>query len=185
MEKLKAKLADLLAAFGRLTEREKRMVMVAGVAVVFFVVFIVLYSFGASADRTKRRIADKTTKLAQVQNLATSFRAAEQVRQGVEQKLDASNIRLISYVEEKATAAGLDTPSMQPKADVALGDGRIVESSVEFTLTDVPLGRLVDFLTSIETGPGVVKVKYLRIEPRVANETLTAWVTVSTYKLKK
>ena len=61
---------------------------------------------------------------------------------------------------------------------------KIVESAVELTLTDVKLNRLVDFLTAVEAGPGIVKVKYLRLEPRPAQETVTAWLTVATYKLK-
>jgi general secretion pathway protein M len=52
------------------------------------------------------------------------------------------------------------------------------------TLTDVKLNRLVDFLQAVEAGPGIVKVKYLRLEPRPAQETVTAWLTVATYKLK-
>ena len=45
-------------------------------------------------------------------------------------------------------------------------------------------GRLTDFLAGVEAGPGVVKVKYLRLEPRVKDETVTAYVTVATYHLK-
>jgi general secretion pathway protein M len=43
---------------------------------------------------------------------------------------------------------------------------------------------LVEFLQAIENGPGVVKVKYLRLEPRPQNETITAWLTIATYRLK-
>jgi general secretion pathway protein M len=31
----------------------------------------------------------------------------------------------------------------------------------------------------------VVKVKYLRIEPRVNDQTVTAWATIATYRLKQ
>lgn len=185
MEKLKALLSDAQASFSRLTERERRLVGIAAVAVAVFVVSLVLLSFSSSASSYRKRTEDKLRKLAQVQALAASFRDAEQQRQGVERQLTASNIRLISYIEEKGTAAGLDIPTMNPKADVTLGDdGKIVESSVELTLTDITLGRLVDFLSGVETGPGVVKVKSLRVEPRPANENLTAWVTIATYRMK-
>jgi len=61
----------------------------------------------------------------------------------------------------------------------------IVESTVELTLTDVPLSKLVAFLALVERGPGVVRVKSLRIEPRLKENVLTAWATVATYKLKE
>ncbi|MBI3185219.1 MAG: type II secretion system protein M [Myxococcales bacterium] len=184
MEKLRTLISDAQASFARLTERERRLVGIAALAVVGFVVFLIAFSFSSSADAYRRRTQDKLSKLGEVQALAASYRDAEQQRQGVERQLGASNIRLISYVEEKGTAAGLDIPTINPKADVTLGDGKIVESAVELTLTDISLGRLVDFLSLVEAGPGVVKVKNLRVEPRVASETLTAWVTIATYRLK-
>jgi len=55
---------------------------------------------------------------------------------------------------------------------------------VEFTLTDVQITRLVNFLTAVEQGPGVVRVKFLRIEPRTKDGVLTAWTTVAAYRLK-
>jgi general secretion pathway protein M len=74
---------------------------------------------------------------------------------------------------------------MTPKNDVGIGDGQIIESSVELTFTDVDLRKLHSFLLDVESGPGVVKVKNLRLEPRASAETLTAWTTVATYKMKQ
>ncbi len=185
MDKIKALLSDANSWFTRLTQRERRLVALAASAVGVFVLFLILFSFSNSAAGYRRRTRDNLVKLAEVQALAASFREAEQARQGVERQLSASNIRLFSYVEEKGTAAGLDIPTITPKSDVPLGDGKIIESSVELTLTDVPLGKLVSFLSSVETGAGVVKVKFLRIEPKVASETLTAWATIATYHMKQ
>jgi general secretion pathway protein M len=184
MDQLKALLADAQAWFSRLTQRERMLVLGAGGGLLAFILFLVLFSFGSSADSTRRRIKTKSETLAKVQELAANYGQAEAARQDVERQLSGNNVRLISYLTEKGTAAGLEIPSITPKADVPVGDGRILESSAEMTLTDITLGKLVDFLGSIEQAPGIVKVKYLRIEPRVQNETLTAWVTVATYKMK-
>jgi len=48
----------------------------------------------------------------------------------------------------------------------------------------VSLPKLVDFLGSLEQGPGVVRVTALRIEPRPKDGVLTAWTTVTSYRLK-
>ncbi len=53
------------------------------------------------------------------------------------------------------------------------------------TLTDITVNRLVDFFSAVERGPGVVKVKLLRLEPRTSNQTLTVWATIATYRLKE
>lgn len=186
MDQLKTLISDLQAKYAALTGRERRLVSIAGGAVVCFILFIMIFSFSSSAAGTRRRTEEKLTKLRDVQVLATSFREAESQRQAAERQLSASNIRLLSYLEEKATAAGLETPTMNPKGDVNVDrEGKIVESSVELTLTDISLRQLHEFLQTVESGPGVVKVKYLRVEPKPANETLTAWTTVATYRLKQ
>jgi len=174
----------LQTTFATLSVRERRMVAAAGTAVVAFIIFMVLFSFSNKADAIRNRTRTKAEQLAQVEQLAAGYRVQKAKQDAAERELMASNVRLISYLEEKATRAGLDLPTINPKADVPLDGTKIVESAMELTLTDVTLGRLVEFLTSVEAGPGIVKVKYLRIEPRVQNETVTAWVTVATYKLK-
>src|SRR5216684_1486723 len=54
----------------------------------------------------------------------------------------------------------------------------------KLTLTDITVNRMVDFFSAVERGPGVVKVKLLRLEPRTSNQTLTVWATIATYRLK-
>lgn len=174
----------LQTSFAALSSREKRMVGGAGLAVTVFVVFMVVFTFGNKADAIRRRTAEKIARLEEVQTLAAGYREAKGKQDALENQLRASNVRLASYLEEKAKPAGLELPSINPKADIPLEGSKIVESSVEVTLTDVKLNRLLDFLAAVEAGPGIVKVKYLRLEPRPAQETVTAWLTVATYKLK-
>ncbi|MCY1015396.1 type II secretion system protein GspM [Pyxidicoccus sp. MSG2] len=177
--------APVTTWFERLSDRERRMVSIAGAALLTFIVFAVLVGFANSASGYRKRTQDKLAKLQEVQALAASYREAQAARQSVEQQLTSSNVQLISYIEDKATAAGLQAPNMTPKGDVGVGDGKIIESSVELNFTDVDLRKLTDFLRTVESGPGVVKVKYLRIEPRPASDTLAAWTTVATYRMKQ
>ena len=175
-------------SFAALSMREKRMVGGAGLAVTLFVVFMVSFSFSNKADAIRRRTAEKIIKLEEVQTLASGYRDAKARQDALEGQLRASNVRLVSFLEEKAKPAGIELPSINPKADIPLEGSKIVESAVEVTLTDVKLNRLIDFLQSVEAGPGIVKVKYLRLEPRPnavpENGTVTAWLTVATYRLK-
>lgn len=176
--------STIQTSFAALSSREKRMVGGAGLAAAVFIVFMVIFSFGNKADAIRRRTAEKIIKLDEVQTLASGYRDAKAKQDALENQLRASNVRLVSYLEDKAKPVGIELPSINPKADIPLEGSKIVESSVEVTLTDVKLNRLVDFLQSVEAGPGIVKVKYLRLEPRPAQETVTAWLTVATYKLK-
>jgi len=184
MERIRALWSELQTRFMGLTQRERMLVTVAGAAVLVFVLFLTLYTSASNASATRRRTADKLAKLQSAQELAQSFREADALRRRTEQQLQGSNLQLISYLEERGTAAGLEIPAMNPKGDVALGDGKIVESSVELTLTDVPLANFYNFISEVERGPGLIKVKHLRIEPRPGQETLTAWVNIAAYKMR-
>lgn len=175
---------NLQTSFAALSAREKRMVIGASLAVSVFIVFMVTLSFSSKANAIRRRTADKVAKMEEVQTLAAGYRDAKAKQDALEGQLRASNVRLVSYLEDKAKPAGLELPSINPKADVPLEGSKIIESAVELTLTDVRLDRLLEFLRAVEAGPGIVKVKYLRLEPRPAQETVTAWLTVATYKLK-
>lgn len=185
MERIRAMFGEVQTWFSGLTQRERRLVTIAGAATVAFALFLVLYTSATSASTTRRRMAEKERKLAEAAQLAQSYREADQARRRTEQQLSGSNLQLISYLEERGTAAGLEIPTMNPKGDVVLGDGKIVESSVELTLTDVPLAQFYAFISEIERGPGLIKVKRLRLEPRPNNETLTAWVNIAAYRTRQ
>ncbi|MFL5318288.1 MAG: type II secretion system protein GspM [Myxococcaceae bacterium] len=184
MDQLKQLIAPVQTWFQSLSLRERRLVLMAGSAVLVFVLLMTFLSFSSSARSYQKRTDQKLTQLTEVQQLAMSFHEAEQARANVENNLRRSDVKLITYLEEKGTAVGLDIPTMNPKGDLPIGDGTIIESSVELTLTDITLTKLVDFLNAVEAGPGVVKVKYLRVEPKPANENLTAWATIATYRMK-
>lgn len=184
MERLRLLWADLQAWFLRLNPRERVMVTTAGGATLVVVTFVTLFLLSSSADATRHRTQSKLQRLAEAEQLAAGYSEAERVRKQAEAALTSSDVSLPTYVDEKGRKAGLEIPSLNPKGDVPVGDGRIIESSVELTLTDVSLSRLVDFLGTLERGPGVVRVTFLRIEPRPKDGVLTAWTTVTSYRLK-
>ena len=184
MNQLKLLLGNLQSWLASLSTRERRMVFGAAGGVAVFILFVVLTGISSTGHATERRIQDKLGKLQEVQELAATFTDSQNKRQQVERQLSGNGIKLISYIQEKGTSAGLDIQSMNPKSDAPLGEGgNIIESAVELTLTDVNIRRLVDFLTSVEVG-GAVKVKTLRMEPHKATDNLTAWLTIVTYRIK-
>lgn len=184
MERLRLLWGDLQAWYLKLSARERVMVSAAAGATLVVVTFLVLFLLSSSADATRRRTQSKLQRLAEAEQLAAGYAEAERVRKQAEAALTASEVSLITYVAEKGKQVGLEIPSLNPKGEIPVGDGRIVENSVELTLTDVALPRLVDFLGSLEQGPGVVRVTFLRIEPRPKDGVLTAWTTVTAYRLK-
>ncbi|MGQ0506240.1 MAG: type II secretion system protein GspM [Myxococcaceae bacterium] len=182
MDKLKQLINDAQVAHGRLTARERKLLMIAGGAVLTFILFLIVFSFASSASGYRKRTDTKLKQLQEVQALAATFAQADAQRKEVERELQSNNLRLGAYIEEKGNAIGLVIPSMSNAGPFAVGDGKITETTVDFNLNDITLRRLTDFLTSIETPQ--VKVKYIRIEPKLSAETLTARINVATYQMK-
>src|SRR5262245_27106749 len=112
MDQLRALIQNAIAWFQRLTQRERRLVLLAGGAVSVFILFMIFFSFASTAASTRKRTETKIENLQKVQALAASYREAEQQRQNVERQLSQSNVQLISYLEDKGEHAGLDIRSM-------------------------------------------------------------------------
>ncbi|HZW89017.1 MAG TPA: type II secretion system protein GspM [Myxococcaceae bacterium] len=184
IERLRLLWADVQAWYLRLNPRERVLVTSAGGVTVVVVVFVVLFLLASSADSTRRRTESKLQRLAEAEQLAAGYAEAERARKQAEAALTSSEVSLPTYVDERGKKVGLDIPSLTPHGDLPVGDGRIVQSNVDLTLTDITLPRLVDFLGALEQGPGVVRVTNLRIEPRPKDGVLTAWTTVTAYRLK-
>lgn len=173
------------AAYSRLNAREKRLVSLMFVTLACVLLFSLVMSFHRSAQKYLTQIEAAKVRLSEAQKLSGSYRANESKRLSFENQLKNNNVQLISYLEEKGAAAGLSIPTIYPRPETPVGESNISESTVELTLTDIRIDRLVNFLKSVEAPDGIIKVKQVRIEPRVANETLTAWVTVAAYRMKQ
>ncbi len=177
-------MSNLQEWFATLSERERRLTAFAGLAATVFLVFLVMFTSANTANAIRLRTQTKITQLAQIQSLATGYREQKAAQEAVEQQLANSNVRLASFLEQQATDTGVPLPSITPKPDQTLEGTKIIESVVELTVTDVKLSRLIEFMNRIESGPGMVKIKNVRLEPRVAQENVTAWLSVATYHTK-
>ena len=110
---------NLTSSFATLSSRERRLVMIAGAVLSLFIVFLVTWNFSSSADAIRKRTQSKLSRLEEVQELAATYRDAKGVQEAFELRLASSNVRLISYLEDKGNKAGLSIPSINPKADVS------------------------------------------------------------------
>ncbi len=138
---MKELIARLQSSFATLSQRERRMVSLAGAAISVFVLFMVVHSVLDEGRLDPRAHLQKLRKLDEVQTLALGFRETEAKRLAIETQLKQSNIRLITYLEDKAGKTGIELPSINLKVDVTLDGDQIVESAVELALTDVNFGR--------------------------------------------
>lgn len=186
METMRKLRADFEAWFTRLSQRERMMVSLAGVAVVVFIVFMG-YTGVQRGIRTRETSIDRKTQvLAQVGKLAQGYRAVQAERLQLEAKLKGPPVQLMSYVAQTGQRLGIDVNDLRPGA-AAPGSAtdRVVEETVEVNLPKLDLPKLAALLQELERGPGVVKVRRLALRSRNDDPAaVDVTIVVATYQLK-
>lgn len=182
MEQLKRLFSDAGEAFGRLSSREKLMVFGAAAAVLAFAVFVVSVRFSGALRQGESRIASKMRQLQEAQSLAAGYSQAEKERAALDRQLKSNNVKLFTLIEESAKRQGIEVGGLTDKG--SRKEGKVVEASVEVTLTRIELLKLVRFLTTLEEKNKLVKVTKLQIRARQDQPVLDAWLTVTTYQLE-
>ncbi len=175
--------ADLEAFLARLSPRERVMVGTAAAAVVLFVVLLVSQGVSRSISAREARIENKTRVLSQIGKLAQGYRQVQAERAALEARLKGPQVPLMSLVSQTGARLGIDVNDLRPGTPG--GADPIVEDSVEVSLARIDLPKLARLLEALERGPGVVKVRRLRVTTRNDDPMLVdVTLLVATYQLK-
>jgi general secretion pathway protein M len=184
MERLKQLRAELEAWLGRLSPRERALVGAATAAALLFVGSLMAAGMGASVRSRESRIVEKTKVLDQVGQLAGGYRRVQMERAALEARLKGPPVQLMSHVSQVGSGLGVEVTDLRPTGAPVELDG-VTEESVEVNLVRIELGRLARLVQGLERGPGLVKVRRLRISTRTDDPKLVdATVVVATYQLK-
>jgi general secretion pathway protein M len=167
----------------RLSPRERLTVAAAGLAIAAFTVLMVSAGVSRAISARERRIESKTHVLSQLDKLTQSYRQAQAERATLEAKLQGPAVQLMSFVSQTGAQIGVEVNDLRPGTPGG-GEG-VLEESVEVNLARIDLPRLAQLLEGLERGPGVIKVRRLRIGTRNDDPTLVdVTLLVATYRLK-
>lgn len=167
-----------------LSDRERRLVSLLGLALVLTVVALGITSFRKGLAAREAIVEQKSASLERVVELSSGYRDAQAARSRVESRLKGSPIRLFSYLEDIAKKQAVAIGDMQDRGTETT-DG-LVKSTVEVSFARTELKPFVRFLNEIEKNPRLVKVEKLRIRHRNDDpQLLDINLTVSTYHLSE
>jgi general secretion pathway protein M len=184
MERLKQLRAAVEAWLAQLAPRERVLVSIAAFAVALFAIFLVTSRVSSGISAREARIEEKTKILSQVGKLAVSYRAAQAERQQIESRLKGQQVQLMSHVAQTGATLGVEVNDLRPSGAPTESNG-LVEESVEVNLARIDLAKLARLVQALERGPGVVKVRRLRVSTRSDDPMLVdASIVVATYTLK-
>ncbi|HYQ81006.1 MAG TPA: type II secretion system protein GspM [Anaeromyxobacteraceae bacterium] len=175
--------ASAEAWLSRLAPRERVMVSAAAVAVVLFVILLVGTGISRSISAREARIEEKTRLLAQIGKLTQGYRQVQAERAALESRLKGPPVALMSFVAQTGQQLGVEVNDLRPGTPG--GSEGISEESVEVSLARIDLPKLAHLLEGLERGPGVVKVRRLRVTTRSDDQQLVdVTLLVATYRLK-
>lgn len=182
-ERFKAQIEAVRIAFGRLTQREQFMVLAVAAGAVLFLLFVVGLLVSSAIDRAEHRVHVKTDQLAQVLALQGQYETNKTQRQERLKEIGRSHKRLVSVVEDIARQTGVSIGQYNPEDGSPNAEG-IVESRVDFRVTDLSADRLQDFLSRLETAPGIIIIQRLKVLRPPRKDTVDVELTVTTFYLK-
>jgi general secretion pathway protein M len=183
MEPFRRIRAQLEAFFSRLSPRERVMVSAALAAVAAFVLFLAVTGISRSLSARTARIADKTQMLSQLGKLTAGYRQAQAERQALEARLKGPPVQLMSYVSQAGAQVGVEVNDLRP-GQPATAEG-LQEESVEVNLARIDVPRLARLVEALERGPGIVRVRRLRLSTRNDDPALVdVTLQVSTWQAK-
>ena len=101
----------------------------------------------------------------------------------MEARLKGPPVQLMSFVSQAGAQMGVEVNDLRPGTPTTT-EG-LTEESVEINLARMDLGKLARLLDALERGPGVVKVRKLRLATRNDDPALVdVTLQVSTWQAK-
>ncbi len=182
-DKLAAQYRAAHLAFARLTERERLLVLAAGAFVVVLLLSVTGLLVTSAIGAAEHRVRVKTDQLTQLLTLQGEYRAREAERRARLRELGRTNVRLVSLVEDIARQCGVVIGQLRPEDSAPNAEG-IVESRVELRATNVSADRLESFLSRLETAPGLLVIRRLKLSRPFRKDAADVELTATTYRLK-
>lgn len=180
-----ASFSGIPQAFGRLSEREKRLVVVTSVVAVVFVCALAITAVNSAIESRTKRVTMRKDEIAQLEVLRGRYHDAEEADKKSAAQIRANSQSLFTLVQKASSEVGLPVPDLQERRTPVKDAADVQEVSVDINLKEISVDKLTTLLEKIEgkRNDGVVKVTKLKVKTRFDNpEMLEANLTVSTWR---
>jgi len=179
------RIENLSAALGRLSRRERTMVIGLAAAVLLFVGTLVSLWISSTLGGLERRIADKTTKLEGMIAVRQKFEEAKASQKRSQEVMRRGReIQLMGMLETLARQQGVNIGDMKqatPSVDAA---SKVRENKIEVNIKVITIDRLVEFLEELERRSRTVAIRKLHVRQNFQQpDQLEVSFTVSNFEL--
>lgn len=177
--------AGAVQAFQRLTEREKRLVLLTGGVAAVVIVVIGMTLVGSALEKREKRVALRRDEIAQLETLREKYQEAVAAEERSKRRITSNTASLFSLLQKAAGEVGLSLTDLNERRAQVKDAPDITEVTVDLNLKEISVDKLNTLLEKIEgkRSDGVIKVTKLKVKTRFDNpEMLEASMTVSTWK---
>ncbi|MCC7111429.1 MAG: type II secretion system protein M, partial [Deltaproteobacteria bacterium] len=95
-----ANLSSIPQMFARLSEREKRLVLITSTVAVVFISFILVSAVNSALDKRQKRVTMRKDEIAQLEVLRDRYRDAQEAEKKSSAQLRANNQSLFTLVQK-------------------------------------------------------------------------------------
>lgn len=173
------------AAFARMSDRERKLVMLTATVAVLLLIAGLGWSLSSSTTRREKGIASRKEEIAQLEALRGEYEAATARQKAAESRIkQAASTSLFTLMQKAASEVGLSLSDLNERR-IPAKDSDLTEVTVDVNLKEISIDKLVTLLEKIEgrTSAGVVKVTKLKARTRLDSpDMLEVGLTVSTWR---
>ena len=178
-------IARASAAFTRMSERERRLVLLTGAVAVALALLGGVTIVSSMLEKREKMVAMRRDEIAQLDTLRAKYEEAVQAEARATQRIKSNSASLFSLMQKAAGEVGLSLNDLNERRTPVKDMPDLNEVTVDVTLKDISVDKLNTLLEKIEgkRNDGIVKVTKLKVKTRFDNpEMLEATMTVSTWK---
>lgn len=172
-----------------LSDRDKRAVVIAGVALTAFLLFFVFSSFSTGSSKSKNQVNALREQLKEVKTLVKKYEYSKSTLQQITRSIRKEDEALISVVEKIMVDNQIDRNTFSIKdsnSSVGNSDSLYNERAVQVDINRIPLEKAIDILYDVQSRRSFLKVSNLRLKTRFdKSNLLDVSFRLSTFEFNK
>lgn len=171
------------------SERDKRAIVIACAAVLFFIVFGVFSSFSSGSKKSKKTVKALREQLEEVKTARKEYEYSKQTLEDITKSIKREDEALISVVEKVMLDNQVDkkTFSIKDSNSSSTGvDDMYNESAVQVDIKRIPIEKVIDILYAFQNRESFIKISNLVLKTKFdKSNSLDVSFRLSTFEFNK
>lgn len=172
-----------------LSERDRRAILIAGIAVSLFFLFFIISSFSSGSSKSRNQVTALREQLKEVKTLVKKYEYSKSTLLEITRSIKKEDEALISVVETIMVENQIDRNTFSindSNSNIGDSDGLYNERAVQVDINRIPLEKAIDILYTVQSRKSFLKVSNLRLKTRFdKSNLLDVSFRLSTFEFNK